>query len=128
MLLDDEGKSKTYNMKKEADSMKKKADSMKKETDSMKKEADSMKKETDSMKKETDSMKEKDELEECLVCFDTISNKKYVVCKLCNRKCHKDCYNRFVRKNPFFSMKCFQCQTKSINFKKKKRYISCCFC
>ena len=82
MLLDDEGKNKTYNMKKEADSMKKKADSMKKKADSMKKEADSMKKEADSMKKETDSMKEKDELEECLVCFDTISNKKYVVCKL----------------------------------------------
>lgn len=71
---------------------------------------------------------EKDDIEECLVCLESIGDKKYVACKLCNRKCHKDCYYKFVQKNPFFNRKCFQCQTKTIKFKKKKRYNLCCFC
>ena len=52
---------------------------------------------------------EKDDREECLVCLESIGDKKYVACKLCNRKC-------------------FQCQTKTIKFKNKKRYNLCCFC
>jgi len=71
---------------------------------------------------------EEEDREECLVCFESIGDKKYVACKLCDRKCHKDCYYKFVQKNPFFNRKCFQCQTKTIKFKNKKRYNLCCFC
>lgn len=104
MLLDDEGKNTTKNFNK---------------YDNLEKS-----KNLDNIKE----MDEKRELEECLVCFDPIDNKKYVMCKLCNRKCHTDCYKRFVKKSPFFNMKCFQCQTKSVKFKKKIRYNLCCFC
>lgn len=66
--------------------------------------------------------------EECMVCFEFIGNEKYVTCKLCDRKCHKNCYYKFIKKSPLFNKKCFQCQTKTIKFKKKKRYNLCCFC
>lgn len=83
----------------------------------------------DNINEKEENEKRELEYEECLVCFDPIDNKKYVICKLCDRKCHKNCYNRFVKKSPFFNMKCFQCQTKSIKQEKiKKRYNLCCFC
>ena len=103
MLLDDVGKKNTENLEKNENSNK-------------------------NEKNNKNSKNNEENTEECLVCFELIGDKKYVTCKLCDRKCHKNCYYKFVQKNPFFNRKCFQCQTKTIKFKRKKRYNICCFC
>ena len=114
MLLDDVGKNNTEILEKNENSNK-----------NNEKNENSNEKNENSNK---NNKKNEENTEECLVCFELICDKKYVTCKLCNRKCHKNCYYKFVQKNPFFNRKCFQCQTKTIKFKRKKRYNLCCFC
>tara|TARA_Y100000816_G_C25786937_1_gene412506 strand:- start:154 stop:489 length:336 start_codon:yes stop_codon:yes gene_type:complete len=108
MLLDDVGKNNTENLEKNENS--------------------NENNEKNNKNSNKNQEKNEENIEECLVCFELIGDKKYVTCKLCDRKCHKKCYYKFVQKNPFFNRKCFQCQTKTIKFKRKKRYNLCCFC
>ena len=66
--------------------------------------------------------------DECMICYEKLGkSRKKVGCKLCNYRCHKDCYKRFTNKNQFFLMRCLHCQTRTIEYE-KKRYLLCFFC
>jgi hypothetical protein len=66
--------------------------------------------------------------DECMICYEKLGRKKTIGCKLCEYRCHKDCYKRFTKKNQYFLMRCLHCQTRTIDYKKKKIYMLCCFC
>jgi hypothetical protein len=67
-------------------------------------------------------------MDECLVCYEKLGKRKTVGCKLCEYRCHKECYKRFTKKNQYFLMRCLHCQTRTVDYAcMKKRYL-CCFC
>lgn len=64
---------------------------------------------------------------DCLICYDIKDCKPIVVCSLCSKFCHYKCYKKFTKKNNFYAMKCIQCGTRSLQFKKSWWQFWCCF-
>lgn len=64
---------------------------------------------------------------DCLICYDMKDCKPIVVCSLCSKFCHYKCYKKFTKKNNFYAMKCIQCGTRSLQFKKSWWQFWCCF-
>ncbi len=64
---------------------------------------------------------------ECLICYDSRGLKPIIVCRLCSKFVHYKCYQKFIKKNNYYAMKCIQCDTRSLQFKKKWWQSWCCF-
>jgi hypothetical protein len=62
----------------------------------------------------------KDESNECLICFDEISQTYKTSCKICNMHTHNDCWKKWESKSVYNKNKCFQCGQKNcLEFKKR---------
>ena len=64
---------------------------------------------------------------ECLICYDEKGLAPIVHCSLCSKFVHYKCYKKFTKKNKFYTMKCVQCGTRSLQFTKKCWQSWCCF-
>lgn len=64
---------------------------------------------------------------DCLICYDRKGTKPFVVCSLCSKFVHYKCYKKFTEKNNYYTMKCIQCDTRSLQFSKKWWQSWCCF-
>jgi len=63
---------------------------------------------------------------ECIICFEVMSS-PIVTCSLCSNYSHYKCYNKFIKKNKNYQMKCVHCGTRSLRFRKKWWQLWCCF-
>ena len=64
---------------------------------------------------------------DCLICYDERGVKPVVICSLCSKFVHYKCYKKFTEKNSYYTMKCIQCGTRSLQFSKKWWQWWCCF-
>ena len=64
---------------------------------------------------------------DCLICYDERGMAPIVSCSLCLKFVHYKCYKKFTKKNKFYTMKCVQCGTRSLQFTKKCWQSWCCF-
>lgn len=64
---------------------------------------------------------------DCLICYDSKGSKPVVICSLCSKFVHYKCYKKFTEKNSYYTMKCIQCNTRSLHFSKKWWQSWCCF-
>jgi hypothetical protein len=64
---------------------------------------------------------------DCLVCYDPKGIMPIVTCNLCSKFIHYKCYKKFTKKNSYYTMKCIQCNTRSLQFSKQCWQCWCCF-
>ena len=64
---------------------------------------------------------------DCLICYDRKGSKPVVICSLCSKFVHYKCHKQFTEKNSYYTMKCIQCDTRSLHFSKKWWQSWCCF-
>ncbi len=64
---------------------------------------------------------------ECIICFEPIRSKYISTCKICNIKCHNQCWDKWKKKSQ--DNICIQCgQNNCIYSKKESWFLNLIFC